>query len=124
MISIDIIASLFPLKIEFTLHGEYDKAFSKFPMAFKAKKNYELEESESESESEVAQSCPTLCYPMDCSLSGSSVHGIFQARVLEWVAISSPGNLPNPGIKPGSPTLQADALPSEPISIQVCFKLG
>ena len=40
------------------------------------------------SESEVAQSCPTLCDPMDCSLSGSSVHGIFQARVLEWVAIS------------------------------------
>ena len=38
--------------------------------------------------SEVAQSCPTLCYPMDCSLPGSSVHGIFQARVLEWVAIS------------------------------------
>ena len=41
-----------------------------------------------ESESEVAQSCPTLCDPMDCSLSGSSVYGIFQARVLEWVAIS------------------------------------
>ena len=40
------------------------------------------------SESEVAQSCPTLCDPMDCSLSGSSVHGIFQARVLEWVAIA------------------------------------
>ena len=36
-----------------------------------------------ESESEVAQSCPTLCNPMDCSLSGSPVHGIFQARVLE-----------------------------------------
>ena len=41
-----------------------------------------------QSESEVAQSCPTLCDPMDCSLPGSSVHGIFQARVLEWVAIS------------------------------------
>ena len=40
-----------------------------------------------ESESEVAQSCPTLCDPVDCSLPGSSVHGIFQARVLEWVAI-------------------------------------
>ena len=38
--------------------------------------------------SEVAQSCPTLCDPMDCSLQGSSVHGIFQARVLEWIAIS------------------------------------
>ena len=40
------------------------------------------------SESEVAQSCPTLSDPMDCSLSGSSVHGIFQARVLEWGAIA------------------------------------
>ena len=40
------------------------------------------------SESEVAQSCPTLCDPMDCSLPGSSVHGIFQARVLEWGAIA------------------------------------
>ena len=41
-----------------------------------------------ESESEVAQSCPTLCNPMDCSPPGSSVHGIFQARVLEWGAIA------------------------------------
>ena len=40
------------------------------------------------SESEVAQSCPTLRNPMDCSPPGSSVHGIFQARVLEWVAIA------------------------------------
>ena len=40
------------------------------------------------SESEVAQSCLTLCHPMDCSPPGSSVHGIFQARVLEWVAIA------------------------------------
>ena len=40
------------------------------------------------SESEVAQSCPTLCNPMDCSLPGSSVHAIVQARVLEWGAIA------------------------------------
>ena len=40
------------------------------------------------SESEVAQWCPTLCDPVDCSLPDSSVHGIFQARVMEWVAIS------------------------------------
>ena len=40
------------------------------------------------SESEVAQSCPTLRHPMDCSPPGSSVHGIFQARVLEWGAIA------------------------------------
>ena len=39
-------------------------------------------------ESKVAQSCPTLSDPMDCSLPGSSVHGIFQARVLEWVVIA------------------------------------
>ena len=40
------------------------------------------------SESEVAQSCPTLHDPMDCSLPGSSIHGIFQARVLEWDVIA------------------------------------
>ena len=43
---------------------------------------------ESENESEVTQSCPSLSDPMDCSLPGSSVHGIFQARVLEWGAIA------------------------------------
>ena len=45
------------------------------------------------SESEVSQLCPTLSDPMDCSLPGSSIHGIFQARVLEWAAIafSEPG---------------------------------
>ena len=52
---------------------------------------------------------------MDCSsLPGSSVRGIFQARVLERVAIPSPGDLPSPWIEPGSPALQTDALPSEP----------
>ena len=65
-----------------------------------------------ESESEVTQSCLTLCDPMDCRLPGSSVCGILQARVLEWVAVSSPGDLPNPGIEPMSPALQADALPT------------
>ena len=48
------------------------------------------------SESEVAQSCLTLSNPMDCSLSGSSVHGIFQARVLEWVPLPSPLLLASP----------------------------
>ena len=42
------------------------------------------------------------------------VHGILQARILEWVAIPSPGDLPNPGIKPRSPALQVDSLPAEP----------
>ena len=46
--------------------------------------------------SEVAQSCPTLCDPMDCSLPGSSVHGIFQAIVLEWIAISFSGGSSGP----------------------------
>ena len=47
----------------------------------------------------VAQSCPTLWDPMDWSLLGSTVHGIFQARILQLVAIPSSGDLPNPGIK-------------------------
>ena len=63
--------------------------------------------------SEVAQSCLTL-QPRDCSLPGSFIHGVFQARVLEWVAISSSGDLPSPRIEPRSPVLQADTLPSEP----------
>ena len=42
----------------------------------------------------ITQSFPTLCDPMDCSLGGYSVHGIFQAKVLEWGAISSAGDLP------------------------------
>ena len=62
----------------------------------------------------VPQSCLSLCNPMDCSPPGSSVHRISQARILEWVAISYPGYLPNPGIDPSCPTLQADSLPSEP----------
>ena len=116
------------------------------------------------SESEVAQSCPTLSDPMACSPPSSSIHGIFQAKVLEWGAIAtidqiyislnvfqvksfsrvrpfatprtvayqapsmgfsrqecwsglpfpSPEDLPDPGIEPVSPALQADALPSEP----------
>ena len=51
---------------------------------------------------------------MDCSPPGSSVHGILQARILEWVAFPSPGELPDPGIEPGSPTWWADSLPFEP----------
>ena len=57
----------------------------------------------------VTQSCPTLCDTMDYR-----VHGILQARILEWVPFPSPGDLPNPGIEPRSPTLQVDSLPSEP----------
>ena len=52
--------------------------------------------------------------PWTVTLSGSSNHGIFQARILEWVVFSFSGDLPDPGIEPGSPAWQADALPSEP----------
>ena len=48
------------------------------------------------SENEVTQSCPTLSDPMDCSLQGSSVHGIFQASVLEWGAIAFSGTSVKP----------------------------
>ena len=50
-----------------------------------------------------AQLCPPVCDPMDCGLPGSSVHGISQARILEWVVISSSKDLPNPGTEPASP---------------------
>ena len=66
------------------------------------------------STSEVAESCPTPSNPMDCSLPGSSVHGIFQANILEWVAISYSWDLPNPGIESvslASPALAGDSLP-------------
>ena len=63
--------------------------------------------------SEVAHSCLTLCDPMDCSLSGSFLHGILQVRVMEWVAISFSRGSSDPGIEPRSPAFQADALTSE-----------
>ena len=50
---------------------------------------------------------------MDCSLQGSSVHGILQARILEWLPFPSPRDLPDPGIEPRSFALEADALTSE-----------
>ena len=46
------------------------------------------------------QSCPALCNPLDSSPPGPSVHGILQARILEWVAMPSSGDLPNPGTEP------------------------
>ena len=60
----------------------------------------------------VIKLCPTPCDSMDCSPPGSSVHGIFQTRILEWVACPPPGDLPNPGMEPASlmsPALQADS---------------
>ena len=60
----------------------------------------------------VTELCPTLCDPVNYSPPASSVHGIFKARILEWVAIPFSRDLPNPGIEPRSP---ADSLPSEPL---------
>ena len=57
----------------------------------------------------IARLCPTLCDPM-----GYTVHGILQARILEWVAFPFSRDLPNLGIEPRSPALQADSLPAEP----------
>ena len=67
-----------------------------------------------------AQSCPTVCDHMDCSLPGSSVRGIFQVRVLEWVTISFSRGSSRPRDRTGSPTLQAHALPSEPPGKPLC----
>ena len=61
-----------------------------------------------------AQSCLTFCNPVDCSPPGSSVHGILQARILEWVAISFSRGSSQPRDRTWSPTLQADSLLSEP----------
>ena len=61
---------------------------------------------------------------MDYNPSASFVHGILQERILEWVAFPSPSDLPDPGVKPGSPALQTDSLPTEPpgepIYIYIC----
>ena len=67
--------------------------------------SWEPDSSLSVSENEVTQMCLTLCDPMDCSLPGSSIHGIFQAIVLEWVSISSPEDLSGPRMESRSPTL-------------------
>ena len=62
----------------------------------------------------ITQLCPTLCDSKDCSPSGYSVHGILQARILEWVAIPLSRGSSDSGIELRSPTLRADSLPSEP----------
>ena len=72
----------------------------------------------------VAQSCPTLCNPMDCSRPGSSVHKIFQARVLEWVAFPTSRDLPSPGTEPTSlesPELAGRFFTTAPPGKPMCF---
>ena len=62
----------------------------------------------------VTQSCAILYNPMDCSLLGSSVHGILQVKILEWIAYSFSRGSSHPGMEPRSPALQVDSLLSEP----------
>ena len=69
----------------------------------------------------VVQSYPILCNPMDCT-----VHGILQAKILEWAAVPFSRELPNPGIELGSPSLQVDSLPVElpgkgPVTLKLCL---
>ena len=74
----------------------------------------------------VTQSCLTLCDPMDCSPTGSSVHVILQARMLEWVAISSSRQSSQPRGSNQFPTLQAYSEPLEKpiVKAKVCLKEG
>ena len=65
-------------------------------------------------EAQLIQMRPTLCDPMDCSLLGSSVHEIFQERILERLIISLWTYFPNPGIEPKSPSLKGDSLTPGP----------
>ena len=73
----------------------------------------------------VAQSCSTLCDPMDCGLPGFSRHGVFQARILEQVAISYSRGLPDPGIEPMSPALAGGFFtavpPGKPLKLNTSF---
>ena len=65
-------------------------------------------------ESEVAQLCPTLCDPMDCTCQAPLSMGFSRQDYWGGLPFPSPGDLPNPGIEPGSPTSQAGCLPFEP----------
>ena len=94
----------------FVLICNYDECFC-FSLKRDASPHHALSQgSEKCVKALVAQSCLTLCNPVDCSLPGSSLHGILQARILEWLPFPSPGGLPDPGIEPVSPALLADSL--------------
>ena len=75
---------------------------------FLVSQSLESHQSSGRQKVKVTQLCLTLCDPMDC------IHGILQARILEWVAFPFSRGLPNPGIEPRSATLLADSLPAEP----------
>ena len=84
------------LKASICIYSSLELTFALFPMVNML-------------EVKVAQSCPALCNPVDYT-----VHGILLVRILEWVGLPSPWQLPNTGIEHSSPALQADSLPSEP----------
>ena len=76
----------------------------------------------------VTESCLTLCNLMDCSMTGSSFHGILQARILEWVVIPFSREFPNPELKPSFPALQRDSLLSKSLdsrlySVQLLYSV-
>ena len=73
-----------------------------------------LGDPERNKESEIAQLCPTLCNPMDCSLQTPSSMGFARQEYWSGLPFPSPRDLSDPGFKPASPTLQAASLPSEP----------
>ena len=68
-----------------------------------------------------AKLCSALCEPMDCSLPGSSIYGISQARILEWMPFPSPGDIPNPGMEPTSPELAGGFFTTEPPEKQMPY---
>ena len=76
----------------------------------------------------IGQLCLSICDPMDCSPPGSPVHGILQQRKLEWLPFPSPEDLPDPGINPRSPALQADSLlcqpPGKPINVCETYSIS
>ena len=79
--------------------------FEALIISYEENKEHNIVNQLREKESGVAQSCPILCDLTDCSLPCYSIHGIFQAIVLEWAAISFCKDLSNPGIQPGSSAL-------------------
>ena len=113
--------------IKFVVKKQGDLSFSGmkvYPIWTKLFKGNERENMRSRSVKVlVTQLCPTLCNPMDCSQPGSSDHGIFQARILEWVAMPTSRGSCRPRDQTwasclGSPALQADSLPFGPPSFQ------